>query len=147
RALFDARTLAALARRIAEACPAAAPSEAAPAIRPVPRRERHPLSFAQERFWFMSRLEPDRPWFNVPLYLRLRGPLRVDALDRALERVVHRHEPLRTRIGAEGGAVHQVIAGERLRVAHLDLAATAASDRDRRAQQLADEQLALAFDL
>jgi len=79
RALFDAPTLEALARRIETARGAGASS--APPL--VPRDGRDgdlPLSFAQERMWFMGRLEPGAPIYNVPEVLRLGGPLRVDLL-------------------------------------------------------------------
>lgn len=55
-----------------------------------------PVSFEQERLWFMNELLPQRQIFNVPTALRLRGPLDVDALRRAVARLVDRHEALRT---------------------------------------------------
>jgi hypothetical protein len=57
-----------------------------------------PASFAQQRLWFLDRLEPDRATYNVPLATRLRGPLDVAALASALSALVERHEALRARI-------------------------------------------------
>ncbi|HWJ51394.1 MAG TPA: condensation domain-containing protein, partial [Solirubrobacteraceae bacterium] len=62
-----------------------------------------PLSFAQQRMWFLEQWEPDSPTFNGARALRLRGALDRDALERSLRRVIERHESLRTVIvaGAE----------------------------------------------
>ncbi|WP_253773201.1 amino acid adenylation domain-containing protein [Goodfellowiella coeruleoviolacea] len=66
-------------------------------VRRVPRTGPLPLSFAQERLWFLDRAAPGLPVYNTPLTLRLRGALDVTALQRALTTVVGRHEILRTR--------------------------------------------------
>src|SRR5215204_4329488 len=61
----------------------------------IPRREDpsvHPISFAQERLWFLDRLDPDNPAYVIPSSLRLKGRLDVPALERALTEVVRRHE-------------------------------------------------------
>ncbi len=57
-----------------------------------------PLSFAQQRLWILDRLDPGNPVYNVPMAMRLRGPLDLDALSRTLTEVVARHESLRTKI-------------------------------------------------
>ena len=66
---------------------------------PIPRFERTgplPLSFAQERLWFLYRLEPENPFYNIAVALRIDGPLAVEALAGAIEAVIRRHEILRT---------------------------------------------------
>ncbi|HYY97599.1 MAG TPA: condensation domain-containing protein, partial [Pyrinomonadaceae bacterium] len=55
-----------------------------------------PLSFAQQRLWFIDQLQPDSSAYNIPAALRLNGPLKVDALERCIDEVVRRHEVLRT---------------------------------------------------
>src|SRR5262245_11858381 len=63
----------------------------------IPRRSGHspaPLSFAQERLWFLTELEPDSPAYNMSLVRRLSGTLDVMALQRALSEIVRRHESL-----------------------------------------------------
>jgi hypothetical protein len=67
------------------------------------------LSFAQERMWFLDQFRPKSALYNIPLVLRLRGELDVAALQRALNEIVRRHEPLRTRIRVIDGQPRQVI--------------------------------------
>jgi amino acid adenylation domain-containing protein len=68
-----------------------------------------PLSFAQQRLWFLYRLDPPSSLYNMPLRMRLRGTLDVGALEKALERLLDRHEGLRTRFEERDGDVYQVI--------------------------------------
>src|SRR5687768_9838191 len=65
-------------------------------IVPVERGGRLPLSFAQERLWFIDRLEPGGAVYNIPMAWRLGGVLDQAALERALGEIVRRHEALRT---------------------------------------------------
>ncbi|WP_203854783.1 non-ribosomal peptide synthetase, partial [Dactylosporangium siamense] len=105
-ALFDTPTIAGLARTIE----ASAPGVALPPITPVERGGRLPLSFAQQRLWFLQRLEPESVAYNTPMLIPLDGPLDVEALTGALTALVARHEVLRTRLVAdEHGAPWQVI--------------------------------------
>ncbi|HDS1684031.1 TPA: amino acid adenylation domain-containing protein, partial [Pseudomonas putida] len=67
-----------------------------PAIVPVPREQPLPMSFAQQRLWFLAQMEGGNQAYNVPLALGLRGPLDDDALECALLRIVERHETLRS---------------------------------------------------
>jgi amino acid adenylation domain-containing protein len=109
RALFEAPTVQALARRIEEV-KRTGMDRGAPPLRPVPRDGPLPLSFAQERMWLMDRLVPGSPIYNVPDVLRLRGPLRLDVLQRCLQTMVDRHESLRTHFGLDAdGRPVQVI--------------------------------------
>ncbi|HBL32093.1 MAG TPA: non-ribosomal peptide synthetase, partial [Acidobacteria bacterium] len=110
RALFEASTLAALAGRIEDTRRG---GTAAPApIRPLQRNGDLPLSFAQQRLWFLDQMEPGNPNLHLTTALRLTGPLHTVALAAALQEVVRRHETLRTTFGVRDGRPWQVIAPE-----------------------------------
>ncbi|MEU1866242.1 amino acid adenylation domain-containing protein [Streptomyces gardneri] len=109
RDLFQEPTPAGLAGRLDAA------ARARPALRPVPRPEEPPLSFAQQRLWFFGRVD-DSPLYNVPFALRLRGTLDREALREALADAVRRHESLRTRFPESGtGPWQDVVPAEEAR--------------------------------
>jgi amino acid adenylation domain-containing protein/non-ribosomal peptide synthase protein (TIGR01720 family) len=110
RALFEAPTLAALARRIEQARRGDTP--VAPPIRPVPRGGELALSFAQQRLWFLDQMEPGNPNLHLATALHLAGPVSLAALDAALQEVVRRQESLRTTFGARDGRPWQSVAPE-----------------------------------
>jgi amino acid adenylation domain-containing protein len=107
RILFEAPTLATLARRIDRA---SGPSEELPPLVPVPRAEVMPVSFAQQRLWLLDQREPGNAAYNVPEALRLRGPLDLAALRRSFDDVTRRHESLRTTFASREGEPVQVVA-------------------------------------
>ncbi len=111
RRLFEEPTVAALAAHVEAgrggARGAAGAVTDAPA--PVPRSGDLPLSFGQQRFWFLDRLDPGNPGFNVPLPARLVGPLEPAALAAALGDLTARHEALRTVFPSREGAPRQLI--------------------------------------
>jgi len=106
-AVFDHPTVAGLAAVIGQATPGVA----APPVGPADRGQRLPLSFAQERLWFIDQLEPGSADYNVPMRMRLAGDeVDVAALGVALGGVIARHEVLRTRLVAgDDGVAWQVI--------------------------------------
>ena len=107
-----------------------------------------PLSFAQQRLYFLAQVNPENPFYNVDTTLELRGRLDVRALHRAINEVVRRHEALRTRFGVEHGAPMQVVAPSRtIRVAAYDLQALPVDERADEAVRLATVEGRRPFDL
>jgi amino acid adenylation domain-containing protein len=103
-ALFTHRTVAAQAALVAGST-TAAPTVSRPA--PVPRGDRHVVSFAQERMWFLHMLEPDSGSYNIPVLIRLRGRIDAPLMEQAVTALVARHEMLRTTFVHDGGQVFQ----------------------------------------
>jgi amino acid adenylation domain-containing protein len=108
-ALFAAPSVAGFARRVERELEAGS-GVSAPPIVPVPRDRDLPLSFAQQRLWFLHEMEPDSPVYNVPITLRLAGNLDRAVLSASLSEVVRRHEVLRTTFEPRASGAVQVIA-------------------------------------
>ncbi len=107
-----------------------------------------PLSFAQQRLWFLDRLEPGSSAYNVPVAVRLRGELDAPCLRRCLEEVVRRHEVLRSRFRETGeGPVQEPCPPPSLALPLLDLSATAELRREELARRVARQEGRRPFDL
>ena len=117
----------------------------------IPRADRDGVlaaSYAQQRLWFIDRLEPGNPAYNCPIALRLRGPLDVAALEASLNDIVRRHEVLRTTFDLEDGAVIQVISPYRpVALPVTDLGATDAAGHDALVEKAIVADAHRAFDL
>ncbi|HKR15452.1 MAG TPA: amino acid adenylation domain-containing protein, partial [Pyrinomonadaceae bacterium] len=119
-----------------------------PAIEPAPGTDALPLSFAQERLWFLDQWAPGQAAFNISEAVRLTGPLNVDALTRALNEMVRRHESLRTRfVAVEGRAVQVIAPGLRLQVPLIDLQMLPEIARAAEALEMARQEARQPFDL
>ncbi|GAA5043787.1 amino acid adenylation domain-containing protein [Nocardia callitridis] len=103
--VFEATTVAGLAERVQQH----AGSAAGQALHAMPRPERVPLSYAQQRMWFLNRFDPTSGVNNIPAAVRLSGALDLDALRAAVRDLVGRHEVLRTRYPEVDGAGYQLI--------------------------------------
>jgi amino acid adenylation domain-containing protein len=148
RTLFEAPTVAALARSI-EALSGAEPPAGTPLTsRPWPVGKPVPASFGQARLWFLERLTPGLPTNNLPVSLALFGRLDAEAFERAILRLTARHDSLRTTfsLGTEGPLAW---IAEELRVdfARIDLSALPAERREEVAQEIAQREALVGFDL
>ena len=117
--------------------------ELVPPLAPVHREEPLPLSFAQQRLWFLEQLEGDAV-YNVSGALRLSGTLQVEALEQALRQIVARHEVLRTCFPSGEGAPMQVISDVELSVPVVDLQSSA---EPAQVQRLIEQEAQTPFDL
>ena len=107
-----------------------------------------PLSSAQQRLWFLSRLNPDDTAYNLTTGVRLRGPLNRAALERALHHVCLRHEVLRTRfVWVENAPVQIVESEAQLTLESIDLTPFAAPEREQRLATLSQNDAASRFEL
>ncbi|MGA9994162.1 MAG: amino acid adenylation domain-containing protein [Pyrinomonadaceae bacterium] len=126
----------------------AGPAKLASPIVPISRERVLPLSFAQQRLWFLDQLEPGSSIYNIPTALRLRGPLDMEALERTLNEIVRRHESLRTVFREEQGEVAQIILPEQtIAMPLLNLEGLKDADRETEAWRLANAEAQKSFDL
>jgi len=147
RALFEEPTVAGLAARI-EAALRAGHGVEKPPIVPVPRDGDLPLSFAQQRFWFLHQLEPESPAYNSPKAIRLEGHLELTALEQTLGEVVRRHEVLRASFPAvDGCAVLRIAPVGRFLLPVVDLTGLAGPAREAESARLVGEEAPRPFDL
>ncbi|MEW5925947.1 MAG: amino acid adenylation domain-containing protein [Gemmatimonadota bacterium] len=146
RALFEGPTVAEMAGRVEEIRRAGAP--ALPPVVPTGRTGPLPLSFAQERLWFLDRLEPGSALYNIPVAQRLGGALDRAALETALGEIVRRHEALRTTFAEAGGSPVQTIAPfAPFALPVEDLSDLGEADREAAVRRRAGEEARRAFDL
>jgi amino acid adenylation domain-containing protein len=144
RALFEEPTVAGLAERI-DALQGSRTIE--PPLLPTGVTEA-PLSFAQERLWFLDRLEPDSASYNIPAVLRLTGDLDVGTIQRCFREIVRRHGALRTTFTEIDGMPRQVVAPDAsVPLPVIDLAGLPETDRDREAAHRIAHEVGRSFDL
>src|SRR5829696_4489255 len=147
RSLFERASVRGLSEEIEAQRRAGVRSAVAP-IRASERGEFLPLSYAQQRLWFLEQLTPGNVAYNIPAAVRLRGALQVAALQRSLAAVVQRHEVLRTSFPARGGAPRQQISSAvETKLALMDLSSLGQVEREELVVQLAGEEARRAFDL
>ncbi|MCP4659026.1 MAG: non-ribosomal peptide synthetase, partial [bacterium] len=147
--LFEAPTVAGLAAAVEAA--RAARGRPVPPIRPLARdlpADAIPLSFAQQRLWFVDQFEPGSPMYNMPTAVRVSGRLDAAVLARTLNEIVRRHGTLRTTFANAGGQPVQVIAPALdLELPVFDLRALAPAARETEARRLITAETRRPFDL
>src|SRR6267142_3287772 len=136
RSFLENPTVAALALLVDKAA-----KTAMPPLLPLPRSQPLRLSFAQERLWFLARYEAEASLYNVPVALRLRGELNIEAAKAGLQELVNRHEVLRTSFPEVGDGTIQDIAAE------MEVPFAAAEIREDQLDQVLREQARRPFDL
>jgi amino acid adenylation domain-containing protein len=118
------------------------------AIRRVDREGKLTLSFAQERLWFLSQLEPENVAYNMPDAVRVKGSLDLDSLERTLQEIVRRHELLRTRFVSVNGEPQQIIESTvAVQLPVTDLSHLPEQEREPEARRLALTEAQHHFDL
>jgi non-ribosomal peptide synthetase component F/alpha-ketoglutarate-dependent taurine dioxygenase len=146
RSLFESPTIASLAERI-ELARGEMTSDEFPLLR-VPRDRSLPLSFAQQRLWFLSQLEPESSSYNIPSAIGLSGVLDVNALKQALNALVARHETLRTVFQVlDDEPVQVVLSDQSCKVEIADLTHLSMTEREDEAMCLISAAAARPFDL
>ncbi|GHO80001.1 hypothetical protein KSD_77720 [Ktedonobacter sp. SOSP1-85] len=148
RTLFEAPTIAQLSKRLQQLLSQGHQQREVPPLVPVSRNQRLPLSFAQQRLWFLSQLAPESSAYTIPFTVSFQGQLDQRALQLSLEQVIQRHEVLRTTFHQQAGEPFQVIAPRaKVQIALVDLQALPLAQRQREAQTLSAQEVSVPFDL
>ncbi|MFP2934933.1 condensation domain-containing protein, partial [Pyxidicoccus sp. 3LG] len=143
--LFSAPTVALLAERLQQRT---GTTTRQPPLVPSERTQTLPLSFAQQRLWFLDQLQPGSAAYNIPWVLKLEGALDVSALHQTLQSLRQRHEVLRTTfVVRDGEPTQQIHAEFKLELPVVDLSALPSAQRDAEARRLAGEEAQRPFDL
>ncbi len=118
------------------------------AILPAERHENLPLSFAQQRLWFLEQLQLGNATYNLPTAVRLKGNLDVRVLERSLNEIIQRHEVLRTQFKTvNGNPVLQIQSNVTLPLIVVDLQAFNPLEQDEEVRHLALKAAQTPFDL
>jgi len=145
--LFEYPTIAELARQITILQKQGSAAEAPPLV-PVSRDQELPLSYAQQRLWFLDQLQPGSWFNNIPAAIRLRGRLNTDILERCFNQMIERHETLRTTFDDREGKPIQVIREPyAYKPEIIDLSAYPENEREQIIGKLAQQDAREPFDL
>ncbi|HEY0605954.1 MAG TPA: amino acid adenylation domain-containing protein, partial [Herpetosiphonaceae bacterium] len=148
RSVFEAPTIVQLAERI-ELAQRAVQGISAPPVQPISRDGKLPLSYAQQRLWFLNQLQPESPAYNIATALYLIGPLDVATLQHSLSTIVQRHEALRTTFTTtnDGQPIQEISAAQELPLPVIDIEHLPADERETAALRLSGEEAQRPFDL
>ena len=147
RLMFERATVRELAEAVIEARRVGGAGDS-PAMARAGRESELPLSYAQQRLWFIQELDPESWAYNIPTAVRIAGPLDTEALRQSLGEIARRHEVLRTRFESRRGEPVQVIhEASDVELAMIEVDAVAEGDRERVAREIAAEVAQRSFDL
>ena len=149
QSLFESPTVRSMAERLKEELAAAGQSAPVAGIQRVERDGGPlPLSYAQQRLWFIDQMEPGSALYNIPLAGKVSGVLDKNALQKSFNEIVRRHEVLRARFAvSEGIPVVEIVADQQLTIEEIDLRGLSESERRAEAMGLAEAETAIGFDL
>ncbi len=147
RKLFEMPTVAGLAEEISKlTADKVQPSELV--IAPVSREGKLPLSYSQQRLWFLNQLEPSSSAYNVTGALRLAGNVNADALEKSITEIIRRHEVLRTTFSTENDEPCQRVHPDAVfALQRVDICKIPESQKEDEVQKLAREETSRIFDL
>jgi hypothetical protein len=146
KALFEAPTIADLSRKTEEALRSGGRPPSI--VSRANRRGDLPLSYAQERLWFLYQMDPGGAAYNVPGTVRIKGALEVKIFERAMKEIVRRHEVLRTRFEMrESGPVQVIDEAVEMEVGVLDLRGVKEEEREKWIGEMTKEEAQKPFDL
>jgi hypothetical protein len=147
RSVFETPTIAELAQKLAAqiGCQPIPPTSTIPPAAPM---KGFPLSFAQQRLWFLCQLTPDNPFYTIPAAIRLTGTLDRAALERSFHAIVRRHAALRTTFTTIAGEPVQAIAPDvEMTLPVVDLQSVPIAEWETMTQQLATVEAQHPFNL
>jgi amino acid adenylation domain-containing protein len=147
RQLFEHPTLGEFAQCVEAALREGSASNVPPIVK-LSREGDLALSYAQQRLWFLDQMEPDNPFYNIPVAVRIEGELNIEALERSFSELVRRHEALRTTFSVvEGDPVQVINSAERVSLPIYDLSHLEEDQREQQAEALVKEEWQMPFDL
>ena len=147
RKLFELPTVAGLAEHI-DFLRCHQGGISVPPILPVARDRAAPLSFSQRRLWFLQKLDPNFTAYNMPATFRIEGDLNVSALEKALSKIVNRHEVLRTRIvEIDGQPLQEILPNVTIELHVLDLSNLPQGQAEAEAERLSAEAVRQLYNL
>ncbi|MBD2128005.1 non-ribosomal peptide synthetase [Microcoleus sp. ZQ-A2] len=147
RHIFEYPTVASLGKAIAKLQQSKDDVQVSP-LQPISRNGNLPLSFTQQRLWFLDQLEPNNTTYNMPAAVRLMGAIDIAALEQSFNEIVRRHEVLRTTfIVANGQPVQVITPTLTLTIPVVDLQALPETERDAEVLRLAKREAQLPFNL
>ncbi|MBD1812959.1 non-ribosomal peptide synthetase [Microcoleus vaginatus DQ-U2] len=146
RSLFESPTVATVTESLLQY--RAEQKLKAPPIKRASRQEELPLSFAQQRLWFLDQLQPGNPAYNIPAAVRLKGAINVAVLEQTFQEIIKRHEALRTTFNSvEGRPAQVIISSFNFTLPIVNLRELSQAEREAEAMRLAAEEARQPFDL
>ncbi|NDJ21055.1 amino acid adenylation domain-containing protein [Nostoc sp. B(2019)] len=147
RYLFEKPTIAGLAKEIEKAIKVDSGDEPRN-IERISRSQELPLSYAQQRLWFLDQLEPNSPFYNIAAAVRLEGQLNVEALQQSFNEIISRHEALRTNFQTiEGQAIAVISEAMSLILPVFDISELPLNQQEAEVKKQASQEAQKPFDL